>query len=112
MNEETTVSTEEKFDVSDVNALFIRSWESSSSVAEVAEKTGKKITTCSTTASNFRTKYGIPLKRMPKGPGGGGSVNPEAMRALFDSIPTKNLSTPHQEGRENLAKDRKEREAV
>lgn len=59
---------------------FITAWESSNSVAEVAEKTGIKVTSIMARASKYRSQ-GIALKNMPRG--GGAKLNVGAMQELL-----------------------------
>jgi len=49
---------------------FVRIWQTSNSVQEVAEKTGYKSTTLSVKANSLR-RMGIPLKKYSRNTGGG-----------------------------------------
>lgn len=105
MSDENTVSSEETIQIPEKMAEFITAWQGSDSVAEVAAKTGKAAPSCSTLASNYRASvekggYGIPLKRMGKGPRGGKKTAAVDVQAFFAG-----LSTPHKEARETLGRD-------
>jgi transposase len=71
---------------------FITAWEGSSSVKEVSEKTGIKLTSIMARASKYRSE-GIALKNMPRG--GGAKLNVAAMQALL--VKLRNTSTEKQE---------------
>jgi len=62
---------------------YMRAWQSSSSVAEVASKTGLTKDSCSTRASGYRKK-GIALKSFPKG--GGAKLDIAACQALLATL--------------------------
>lgn len=47
---------------------FVRAWQESNSVAEVANKTGMREATIRTRAYNLRKQRGIPLKEYKRGP--------------------------------------------
>lgn len=46
--------------------LFVRVWQESKSVAEVAERTGLAVSSVHSRAARYR-KLGIPLRKMPHG---------------------------------------------
>ncbi len=62
---------------------FIQAWESSDSVAQVAEKTGLKQNSVQARASKYRSQ-GIPLKEMPRG--GGAKLDIAEAQALLAKL--------------------------
>ena len=86
MSENTSGSDEKRERAASVPAAqFIEIYQTSESVAEVAEKTGLATHTVSQRASTYRKKYGIPLKQMPN-TGTGARNDWDELRALADRL--------------------------
>jgi len=64
---------------------FVKAWEASTSVKEVSDKLGIKVTSVMARASKYRSApLNIPLKGMQRG--GGAKVNSEAAKNLLATL--------------------------
>jgi hypothetical protein len=76
---------------------FVTAWEGSTSVKEVAEKLGLKITSVMARASKYRSEYKIPLKGMQRG--GGAKIDITAAKELLAKlrgVSTENIAAESQ----------------
>lgn len=97
---------------------FITAWEGSNSVAEVADKTGLKITSVQARASKYRSpeldedgevkRPAIPLKNMPRG--GGAKLNTDEALTLIAQLRGVELNEV-QKASKGLAEAKRERQA-
>lgn len=64
--------------------VFLQAWEGSTTVKEVANKTGLKETSIQARASKYRNDYGIPLKNFTRG--GGAKIDKQAALAFLANL--------------------------
>ena len=74
---------------------FIRAWQGSTSVKEVAKKTGLKEGTCQQRATKYRTKHLVPLKNMKRG--GGSTFDQQAALKLVAELNGTDIKTVEQD---------------
>lgn len=89
MVDDTNVSDEESTPTraKPVDAkTFIQVYQTSGSVAEVCERTGLQAHTVTQRASVYRTKRGIPLKKMPSSAMGGARQDWDELAELAKSL--------------------------
>lgn len=90
---------------------FVKAWESSDSVAQVAAKTKLKATSVQARASKYRG-LGIPLKEMPRGGGAKLNVNEaQELLAKLRGVSVDVVATAAKEAEAKRAERKAEREA-
>ena len=97
MSESTNGSDEKRERAPPVSAeRFIEIYQTSGSVAEVAERSGLATHTVSQRASLYRKKHGIPLKQMPNA-GTGARNDWDELRALAERLRPEETSEDAEE---------------